>query len=125
MFGFAGWNFLTTCACMLSSHGVGIMLNMQFGTVVNAARGVASQINGTAGAFSRNFTTALNPQITKSYAAGEIAYTTKLVCRGAKFSYLLFLIISLPCMLEVDFFLSKWLAEVPPYAGVFVQLTLL
>lgn len=125
MFGFAGWNFLTTCASMLSSQGVSIMLNMHFGTVINAARGVASQINGTAGAFSKNFTTALNPQITKSYASGDVGYTTKLVCRGAKFSYLLFLIVALPCMLEVDFFLSIWLKEVPPYAGVFVQLTLL
>ncbi|MDE7379140.1 MAG: lipopolysaccharide biosynthesis protein [Paraprevotella sp.] len=124
MFGFAGWNFLTSCASMLSSQGVSIMLNMHFGTAINAARGVASQINGTAGAFSRNFTTALNPQITKSYAAGDIAYTTKIVCRGAKFSYLLFLFITLPCIFEVDFFLSKWLAEVPPYTGVFVQLTL-
>lgn len=125
MFGFAGWNFLTTCASMLSSQGVSIMLNMHFGTVINAARGVASQINGTAGAFTKNFSTALNPQITKSYAAGDIAYTTKLVCRGAKFSYLLFLFIALPCMLEVDFFLSKWLADVPPYTGIFVQLILL
>ena len=125
MFGFAGWNFLTTCTSMLSSQGVGIMLNMHFGTAINAARGVASQINGTVGAFSRNFTTALNPQITKSYAAGDIAYTTKLVCRGAKFSYLLFLFIALPCMFEVDFFLSKWLTEMPTYAGIFVQLTFL
>lgn len=125
MFGFAGWNFLTTCTSMLSSQGVGIMLNMHFGTAINAARGIASQINGTVGAFSRNFTTALNPQITKSYATGDIAYTTKLVCRGAKFSYLLFLFIALPCMFEVDFFLSKWLTEVPTYAGIFVQLTFL
>lgn len=125
MSGFAGWNFLTTCASMLSSQGVSIMLNMHFGTVINAARGVASQINGTAGAFTKNFTTALNPQITKSYAAGDIEYTTKLVCRGAKYSYLLFLFIALPCMLEVDFFLSKWLADVPPYTGIFVQLILL
>lgn len=125
MFGFAGWSFLTTCACMLSGQGVSIMLNMHFGTVINAACGVASQINGTAGAFSKNFTTALNPQITKSYASGDKANTTKLVCRGAKFSYLLFLFIALPCMFEVDFFLSKWLVDIPPYAGFFVQLTLL
>lgn len=125
MSGFAGWNFLTTCASMLSSQGVSIMLNMYFGTFINAARGVASQISGTAGAFSQNFTTALNPQITKSYAAGDTAYTTKLVCRGAKFSYLLFFFIALPCMLEVDFFLSIWLTEVPPYSGIFVQFILL
>lgn len=125
MFGFAGWNFLTTCASMLSSQGVSILLNMNFGTAINAARGVASQVNGTVGAFSKNFTTALNPQITKSYAAKEIEYTKLLVCKGAKFSYLLLFFIALPCILEIHFLLSQWLKEIPPYAGVFVQLSLI
>lgn len=125
MFGFAGWNFLTTCASMLSSQGVSIILNIHFGTVVNAAKGIASQVNGTVGAFSKNFTTALSPQITKSYAARELEYTKNLVYKGSKFSYLLFFLIALPCILEVDFLLSKWLKEVPPYAGAFVQLSLL
>lgn len=125
MFGFAGWNFLTTCASMLSSQGVSILLNMHFGTAINAARGVASQVNGTVGAFSKNFTTALNPQITKSYAAQEIEYTKVLVCKGAKFSYLLLFFVALPCILEIHFLLSQWLKEVPPYAGVFVQLSII
>lgn len=125
MFGFAGWNFLTTCASMLSSQGVSILLNMHFGTAINAARGVASQVNGTVGAFSKNFTTALNPQITKSYAAQEIEYTKVLVCKGAKFSYLLLFFVALPSILEIHFLLSQWLKEVPPYAGVFVQLSLI
>lgn len=125
MFGYAGWNFLTTCASMLSSQGVSIILNMHFGTAINAAKGVASQVNGTISAFSKNFMTALNPQITKSYAAKEIEYTKNLVCKGAKFSYLLFFFIALPCLLEVDFLLSVWLKEVPPYAGIFVQLSIL
>ncbi len=125
MFGFAGWNFLTTCASMLSSQGVSILLNMHFGTAINAARGVASQVNGTVGAFSKNFTTALNPQITKSYAAKELEYTKELVCKGAKFSYLLLFFVALPCILEIHFLLSQWLKEVPPYAGVFVQLSLI
>ena len=125
MFGFAGWNFLTTCSSMLSTQGVSILLNMQFGPVINAARGVASQINGTVGAFYRNFTTALNPQITKAYALEDFEYVKKLVCKGAKFSYLAFFFIALPCMIEVDFFLSVWLKEVPAFAGIFVQLTLL
>lgn len=125
MFGFAGWNFLTTCASMLSTQGVSIILNMHFGTIINAAKGVASQVNGTVGAFSRNFMIALNPQITKSYAAKEIEYTKNLVCQGAKFTYLLFFFLALPCILETNFLLSKWLKEVPPYAGIFVQLSLL
>lgn len=125
MFGYAGWNFLTTCASMLSSQGVSIILNMHFGTAINAAKGIASQVNGTIGAFSKNFMTALNPQITKSYAVREIEYAKNLVCKGAKFSYLLFFFIALPCLLEVDFLLSIWLKEVPPYAGIFVQLSIL
>lgn len=125
MFEFAGWNFLTTCTSMLSSQGVSILLNMHLGTTINAAKGIASQISGTVGAFSRNFTTALNPQITKSYAAKEIEYTRILVCKGAKFSYLLLFFVALPCILEINFLLSQWLKEVPPYAGTFVQLSLI
>ena len=105
-------------------QGVNILLNMQFGPVINAARGVASQINGTVGAFYRNFTTALNPQITKAYAIEDYDYVKKLVCKGAKFSYLAFFFVALPCVIEVDFFLSVWLKEVPDYAGIFVQLIL-
>lgn len=125
MFGFATWHFLTACSSILSTQGVSIILNIYLGTAINAARGIATQVSSTAGSFSKNFTTALSPQIIKSYASGDAAYTTKLVCEGAKFSYLLLLFIALPCMLEVDFFLSKWLTEVPPYTGIFVQLILI
>ena len=125
MFGFAGWNFLTSTSTLLSSQGVNIILNMYFGTSINAARGIASQINGTVGAFSKNFMTSLAPQITKSYAANELDYTKSLLCRGAKFSYLLLFVIALPCMIEINFLLSIWLKEVPTHAGIFAQLTLL
>ena len=125
MFSFAGWNFFTTSAAMLSSQGVNIILNMHFGTAINAARGIAGQINGTTGAFFSNFEKALHPQLTKSYASGDYNYTKSLVCRGAKMTYLLLFFVALPCMLEIDFFLDKWITEVPPYASVFVQLTLL
>ena len=94
MFSFAGWNFFTTCSSMLSSQGVNILLNIHFGTAINAARGVAGQINGTAGAFFSNFEKALHPQLTKSYASGDYNYTKSLVCRGAKMTYLLFFLCS-------------------------------
>lgn len=125
MFGYAGWSFVTVISSMLSSQGVNILLNMQFGAAVNAARGIASQINSQAGAFSKNFTMALNPQITKNYAAGNYKHTISLVCQGAKFSYLLFLLVALPCMMEIDFVLKVWLKEVPEYTSAFVELTML
>lgn len=125
IFGFAGWSFLTTCASMLSSQGVSILMNMYFGVGVNAAQGVASQLKGTANAFARNFGTAISPQITKSYARGDKDYTRFLVCEGAKFEYLLLWVIALPLLLETDFVLSVWLKEVPQYAVPFVRLSLL
>ena len=125
IFGFAGWNFLTSCASMLSSQGVNILMNMYFGVGVNAAHGVASQMKGTTKAFAKNFGTAISPQITKSYARGDKDYTRFLVCEGAKFGYLLFLLTALPILLESDFILSIWLKEVPPYAVAFVRLSLL
>lgn len=125
MFGYAGWQFFTSCASLLSSQGINILMNMYLGTAINAAKGVAAQISGTINAFSRNFTTALNPQITKSYAAADLDNTKNLVCYGAKFSFLLLLIPSLPCMIEVNFILSVWLETVPPYTNYFIILTLL
>lgn len=125
IFGFAGWNFLTTCASMLSSQGVSILMNMSFGVVVNAALGVAAQIKSTATAFSQNFATAISPQITKSYARNDKEYTRFLVCQGAKFQYLLMLVVALPIIFEASFILGIWLKEVPAYATAFVRLSLL
>lgn len=119
---FAGWNFLTPISSMLSTSGVNMAMNIYFGTTVNAARGVTGQINGLVGAFAKNFGLALNPQITKSYACKDVDYTIQLVYRGARFSYLLLLLIGLPIMIETDFFLSVWLKEVPPYTVIFVRL---
>lgn len=125
MFNFAGWSFLSTSTEMLSSQGVSILLNMYFGTVINAAQGIASQLRATIRAFSKNFMTAINPQITKSYASKDYEYTKKLVCMSSKFSYILFFLIALPCAIEIDFFLSIWLKEVPSYTNTFVRLLLL
>jgi len=122
IFNFAGWNFLTTMAAMLSSQGINIMLNMGFGTTVNAARGIGAQINGNIGAFSRNFTIAISPQITKNYASGNIERCSMLVCNGAKYSFLLLLLLALPVIFETDYLLSLWLKDVPPYAVAFVRL---
>lgn len=86
MTGFAGWNFLGNGAYMLNTQGVNILMNLYFGVAVNAARGIATQVDAALRQFVNNFTTAVNPQITKSYAQGDLDYMHKLVCRSAKFS---------------------------------------
>jgi O-antigen/teichoic acid export membrane protein len=122
---FAGWNFFGNSAWILNTHGVNILINIFFGVTVNAARGIATQVEGIVTQFVNNFMTALNPQITKSYAAGDLKNMHLLVCRGAKFSFFLMMFFAIPCCLETRKLLSLWLGIVPDYAVIFVRLTFL
>lgn len=121
---FAFWNFIGCTAGLLKEQGVNILLNIFIGPVVNAARGIAVSVNTAITSFSGNFMTALNPQITKSYAAGDYDYMNSLVERGSRFSFYIILVFILPVMLETEFILKLWLGIYPEYTVSFVRLVL-
>lgn len=125
MWGFAGWNLLGNGAYILNTQGVNMVMNVFFGVVANAARGVANQVSNAVQQFVNNFMMALTPQITKSYAAGETQEAFVLACRGARFSYFLMYFLSLPLMLEIDQILKLWLGVVPEQSSEFVIWTIL
>ena len=125
MFAFAGWHFLGSGAGVLRDHGGNILINLFSGTAVNAARGVALQLSGAVQNFATNFMTAINPQITKSYAAGDLEYTRKLVFKGARYSFFLLLLLGLPVLANLPFLMEVWLKEVPALAVEFAALALL
>lgn len=125
MFGFAGWNFFTNTNYLLNTQGVNMLINVFFGVTFNAARGLANQVESAVIQFVNSFTTAINPQITKSYAAGEKNEMFQLVCRGAKFSFFLMYIMALPLICEAATVLDLWLTVIPPKTVLFVQLSLL
>ena len=122
MFSFAGWNFFGAGSWQLMTQGVNMLLNVYFGVAVNAARGVAVQVDNAVMQFVNNFTTAINPQITKSYASGDREYMFTLIFRGAKYSFFMLLFFAIPIICETDFILRIWLKEVPVYAPVFIRL---
>ncbi len=124
MSGFAGWSFLGNLAGILYTQGLNLMLNMFFGPVVNAARGIAVQVQSSVQQFVNGFQTALNPQITKNYASGSLSQMHSLMFRSARFSFLLLFFISLPVLLETDFLLTMWLKTVPENASTFTQIML-
>lgn len=125
MFNFAGWNFFGAGSWQLMTQGVNLLLNVYFGVTVNAARGIANQIDSAVMQFVNNFTTAINPQITKSYASGNRKYMFSLMFRGAKFSYFLMLFFAIPIICETDYILNIWLGLVPDYAITFARLALI
>lgn len=65
MIKFAGWNMITTSSSMISMYGMGLILNNIFGTILNAAQGIANQISGQLMVFSNTMLSAVNPIIGK------------------------------------------------------------
>lgn len=125
MSSFACWNFIGCTAGILKDQGVNILLNLFVGPILNAARGIAVSVNTAVAGFAGNFMTALNPQITKSYAAGDLNYCHSLVERGSRFSFFIMLIVALPVFLEAEYILALWLKQYPPHTVNFVRLVLI
>ena len=121
---FNGWGVLGSMATIGKNQGVNILLNMFFGPAVNAARGLANQVYVNVYQFVQNYVLAFNPQIVKSYAAGERDAMMRLVFQASRFSYFLLYAIVLPLLLEMDCVLGLWLKEVPALTANFASIML-
>lgn len=122
---FTGLNFMGTASSVIYTQGSGIVLNKFCGVLLNAALGLATQVQGAVNNFVASFTVAVNPQITKTYAAGEYGKTSELVMFGAKISSYLMLVIAFPLIANIDYLLQIWLDAVPDYTRTFVCFAIL
>lgn len=125
MSSFAFWSFWGNLSFVLYTQGLNMLLNMFFGPIANAARGIAVQVQGAVNQFVSSFQIALNPQITKTYAKNDLASMHSLMFRGARFSFFLLFLLVLPILLETKFILTIWLKTVPDNTVIFVQIMLL
>lgn len=125
MLGFSAWTILGNLGFIFHTQGIAILINIFFGATVNAAQGIANQVNGVVKGFVSNFLQALNPQVVKSYASGNIDDMHKLVIRGCQISFLLLAFFAVPLIIETPFILKLWLKTVPEYTVIFVRLVLL
>lgn len=125
MTSFAGWNLFGVFAGIGYNQGISIILNIYFGPIVNAARGIAYQVMGAVNSLVSNFQTAVNPPITKAYALEDEKNLYSLVFISSKYSFILLLLFSLPMIIEMDIILALWLKNTPTYAVSFTRLILL
>lgn len=121
MTSFAGWSFAGSMGGILGNYGNGIVLNIFFGTVLNAALGIANQLNGLLMVFSNNMLKALAPVIVKTEGGGEHQKMLEYSFTGCKFSFLLFAFLCLPCFVEAPYILKLWLKNYPDWTIVFVR----
>lgn len=125
MLSFSGWNLLGTFAFMLKEQGVNLLLNAFFGTIVNAARGIAFAINAAITGFSSNISMAFKPQMVSSYAKGDFSRSLRLFTSQSKICFCLMLMLVTPLILEMDLVLHLWLGEaVPDYTRIFASIVL-
>lgn len=125
IFKFSGWNVFATFAWMTQGQGVNMVINLFFGTVVNAARGVSGQIQSAIQGFCENLVVAFRPQLVQAYAQGNLKRTERMMYSMSKVMFILFLLMSLPVCFEIDFILHLWLGDaIPEYTAGFTILTL-
>lgn len=119
MLSFIGWNAFTSLTEAVNQQGISVILNMFFGPVVNAARGISFQINNALLSFSHNIYMAARPQLVKAYAMGDMIFFLKTINTSSKLTYYLLLIISMPLIVNMNFILDLWLDKVPSHTYVF------
>lgn len=122
MLSFAGWNMIGSIANVLRSQGINVLLNMFFNPIVNAARGIAYQVNSAIMGLINNFYTAVRPQIFKYYSMGETTEMHNLVLKCSRLGYCLMFFVSVPLFFEMDLWLSLWLKNVPENAVLFTRI---
>ena len=122
---FSGWDLYGNASTLARTQGVNMLVNMFFGAVANAAVGISTMVQGILMQFSSNITTAVRPQIIKSYSVGDINRMSNLVFASSKYIYLLLLILSLPVLIETHFLLKLWLQIVPEYTVWFTRYMLM
>lgn len=121
VFSFTFWMAFGNAAVMAKEQGVNIVINLFCGVSMNAARGISMQISSVMGQFGNSIASAINPQITKSYAAGDWNRSVNLTFLLTKAQGIMLILIALPLFFEIDFLLNLWLKEVPYYANVFTK----
>lgn len=121
---YSGWNIIGSVAIILRSQGLNIILNIFWGPLLNAAYAISSQIQGVLSQFITSIYSSTRPQIVKYYSQNEMQSMWSLVFDSTKFSYYLFLILSIPLFFEVEYILTLWLGRIPEYTCLIVRLVL-
>lgn len=115
IFPFLGWNMLESFSWVIKNQGVSVLMNSFYGTVVNAAYGVGSQIQGQVMYFSTSLLNAIRPQIYKLGGSGEIGKMLSLSETASKLAFFVLLVLFSPLVFILDEILRIWLGVVPEY----------
>lgn len=119
---YSGWSLFGSLSNMSKDTGLNIVLNLFFTPAVNAACGIANQVNAVVYQFFSSCFSAVNPQIIKYYAKNEINNMMELVFKCSRFSFYLILFLAVPITIEAPTIVSLWLGQLPDHVVPFIRL---
>lgn len=122
---FTGWNLFGSIASSFSHHLRGIIINIFFGVKLNASEGISRRINNYVNMVSTSMTRAINPQLMKSEGGGNRERMLRITELASKYSSFLFALIGVPFAIEAPYIIDIWLKDVPQYAVIFCQLSMI
>jgi O-antigen/teichoic acid export membrane protein len=125
MLAFSGWNVFGNGSFLLRNQGIDMLLNIYFGVTINAAKGIASQVQTAITQFVSNFQSAVNPQLVKSVAVSDFRRNHELVTTGSRYSFYLMTLFAVPVIVNAQEILSWWLKIVPDWTVSFLTFTLI
>lgn len=125
MFSFSGWDLYGNASVLARTQGINMLLNMFFGATLNAASGIAMQVQSAVMSFAGNVLSAIRPQVVKSYAIKDYDRMNTLICKASIYTSILLMIFTIPILIETKFILSVWLCEVPEYGIILCRYVLL
>lgn len=112
---FSGWAMFGSIANVGLQQGINVIINIFYGVGLNAAVGIANQVNGQIMTLVAGFQQALNPQLTKSEAEGDRSRQFTLICTSSKYSYYIMFFVAFPLLLNLEYILTLWLGKYPPH----------
>lgn len=105
---------------MISGQGLTLVINWTSGVALNAVYNIALQLKNSILSFAMNLFKAIAPQITKTYANGEMDHYKKLVYTGSKLEIFLIYFIMIPFLFRTEYIMQFWLGDsLPPYTVEF------
>lgn len=126
MFGFAGWNVFGAVANIGRNQGIAVVMNLFLGTAINAAYGIANQINGVLSNFAVTFNKSINPQLMQSEGMGNRGRLHNIAFILSKFSFVVIALFAVPLIVEMPYVIKLWIGEkIPAYTVIFAQLVLI
>lgn len=113
LFSYSFWVMFGNLGHLLRTQGMAFLVNIKFGTIGNAALGIANNVSAQTSVFANSLSNAVAPEIISQVGAGNLKQALSSSMYANKIGIYLMLIFAVPLLVEMDNILNLWLVKPP------------